>query len=333
MSVNKKVEEGLEHIKVAEKCLKTSLLKWRPDYDEAADEYNKAATCFRNAKSFKQCRECLMKASDCYRQNRNPFYAAKAIDQVVLVCKELGDFSEIAQMAEKAANLFHTNGNAESAAASLDKAAKILEQHYPEQSLNLFQHAAEIATIQDSSRQAAEYVSKVARLQVKLHQYDLAADSIRREMCLHQQNESYQQIGRLAVALVLVQLARGDVVAAEKAFKEWGNCCEGPEVQLLEQLLAAYDEEDPDAAKVALGNPFIKHMDVEYAILARQMPLPEGMAVPQASSSANANRGVVREGAADEYVSPNTAGGAQSASGTGAPAAAADEDDEEGGLC
>ena len=32
------------------------------------------------------------------------------------------------------------------------------------------------------------------------------------------------------MALVLVQLARGDTVAAEKAFKEWGNCCEAPEV-------------------------------------------------------------------------------------------------------
>lgn len=40
-------------------------------------------------------------------------------------------------------------------------------------------------------------------------------------------------------------------------------------------LLQAYDEEDPEAAKVALNNPFIKHMDVEYAILARDMPLPE----------------------------------------------------------
>lgn len=43
--------------------------------------------------------------------------------------------------------------------------------------------------------------------------------------------------GRLAVALVLVQLARGDSVAAEKAFKEWGNCCDANEVQTLEMLL------------------------------------------------------------------------------------------------
>lgn len=88
--------------------------------------------------------------------------------------------------------------------------------------------------------------------------YDQAADALRREICLNQQTESYQAIGnfnirklranqiiklflfpsgRLAVALVLVQLARGDSVAAEKAFKEWGNCCDVNEVQTLEMLL------------------------------------------------------------------------------------------------
>lgn len=68
-------------------------------------------------------------------------------------------------------------------------------------------------------------------------------------------------------------------------------------MQTLEMLLQAYDEEDPDNAKKALNNPFIKHMDVEYAILARDMPLPEGIAaLPKAS---------VRENAAPFYVSPN----------------------------
>lgn len=77
--------------------------------------------------------------------------------------------------------------------------------------------------------------------------FDQAADSIRREIGnknnlltsfliaillpigLHQLNESYGAIGRLAVALVLVQLGREDYVAAEKAFKEWGNCCDAQE--------------------------------------------------------------------------------------------------------
>lgn len=70
-----------------------------------------------------------------------------------------------------------------------------------------------------------------------LKRYDQAADALRREICLNQQANNIPSIGRLAVALVLVQLARGDSVAAEKAFKEWGNCCDGNEVQTLEMLL------------------------------------------------------------------------------------------------
>lgn len=63
-------------------------------------------------------------------------------------------------------------------------------------------------------------------------------------------------------------------------------------------LLQAYDEEDPEAAKRALNSPFIKHMDVEYSILARDMPLPEGMSNPP--------KAIVRENAAPSYVSPNS---------------------------
>lgn len=62
--------------------------------------------------------------------------------------------------------------------------------------------------------------------------------------------------------------------------QEWGGSCEQPEMQTLEKLLAAFDEEDPESARVALASPFIKHMDVEYARLAMSIPLPEAFNVP-----------------------------------------------------
>lgn len=62
-------------------------------------------------------------------------------------------------------------------------------------------------------------------------------------------------------------------------------------------LLQAYDNEDADAARSALNSPFIKHMDVEYAKLARGLPLPQQeYAIPPAG---------VRANAAESYVSPN----------------------------
>lgn len=84
---------------------------------------------------------------------------------------------------------------------------------------------------EDNPRHAAEYISKTARLLVRLQMYDDAADAIRNEIGMYQEIKHGQSIGRLTVALVLVQLARGDQVAAEKAFKEWGNYCEAPEVR------------------------------------------------------------------------------------------------------
>lgn len=144
--------------------------------------------------------------------------------------------------------------------------------------------------------------------------FDQAADAIRREIGFHQQNESIGPIGRLAVALVLVQLAREDYVAAEKAFKEWGNCCDVQEVQTLESLLQAYDDEDADLARRALSSPFIKHMDIEYARLARDLKLPKGMSAPKASVNPNA---------AASYVSPNSGESSSQPQ---------NDDDEDGGL-
>ncbi|PBC26264.1 gamma-soluble NSF attachment protein [Apis cerana] len=292
-----KIEEGNLHIRQAEKSLKTSLLKWRPDFEVAADEYTSAATCFRIAKSYQQCKDCLMKASDCYKENRSWFHAAKSIEQATLICKEMGNLTEVSKLAHSACSLYLMHGSPESGATVLDKGGKMIEATQPQEALDLFKRAASIVMGEDSPRQAAEYMSKVARLLVKLQMYDEAADAIRREIGMHQQTDHTSSVGRLTVALVLVQLARGDQVAAEKAFKEWGNYCEAPEINTLEMLLQAYDNEDADAARAALNNPFIKHMDVEYAKLARGLPLPQQeYAIPPPG---------VRANAAESYTSPN----------------------------
>uniref|UniRef100_A0A1B6CXK6 Gamma-soluble NSF attachment protein n=1 Tax=Clastoptera arizonana TaxID=38151 RepID=A0A1B6CXK6_9HEMI len=332
MSDNKKIQEGLEFIKVAEKSLKTSLLKWKPDYEIAAEEYSKAATCFKNAKSFEQCKGCHLKAAECHRQNRSFFHAAKCFEQALLTCKDLGDLRDVAQLADRSCSLYQQHGSPDAAASTLSKAAKILEETQPQQALDLYIRAADVAMIEDNSRQAAEYTSKSARLLVKLQQYDKAASVIKREIGLHQQCENIPAIGRLAVVLVLVQLARGDTVAAEKAFKEWGNCCEAPEVQVLEMLLSAYDEEDPDSAKTALNNPFIKNMDVEYSRLARDLPLPKG-------SEISLPKPTVRPHAAPSYISPNvTANNLNDGANIEKHASEEEtkqesEDEYEGGLC
>ncbi|CAH0703131.1 unnamed protein product [Spodoptera exigua] len=83
-----KVFEAREHCKAAEKFLKTSLLRWKPDYDSAADEYSQAAQCYRIARDAANSKDCHLKASECYKKNNAFFHAAKALENAVLVCKD-----------------------------------------------------------------------------------------------------------------------------------------------------------------------------------------------------------------------------------------------------
>ena len=59
MSASKKTLEGEEHIRKAEKYLKTSFMKWTPDYDPAADEFSRAATCFKVGKEHEKTLDAL----------------------------------------------------------------------------------------------------------------------------------------------------------------------------------------------------------------------------------------------------------------------------------
>jgi len=107
----KKVDEALEHIKLAEKSLKTSFLKWKADYDIASDEYNKAAMCYKGIKSYQEAKDCFMKSAEYYEKSNSLFNAAKNYEQVILICKELGELPEIAQLAERACIWYQQHGS------------------------------------------------------------------------------------------------------------------------------------------------------------------------------------------------------------------------------
>lgn len=103
--------------------------------------------------------------------------------------------------------LYRQHGSPESAAQLLEKAAKILESQKPEEALELYEKAADTIMVEDRPKQAAEYMSKVARLQVKAKMWDKAAETIDHTIKLMQEAGSVNTAGRLVCALVLVQVS------------------------------------------------------------------------------------------------------------------------------
>uniref|UniRef100_A0A1B0CHQ0 Gamma-soluble NSF attachment protein n=2 Tax=Lutzomyia longipalpis TaxID=7200 RepID=A0A1B0CHQ0_LUTLO len=103
MASQRKIDEANEHIRQAEKSLKTGLLKWKPDYDVAADEYNKAGVAFRIAKEYEKSVECFLKCAENYKLNRSWFHAAKAMEAAVQPMKEMGLLKKVPEFIEQAA--------------------------------------------------------------------------------------------------------------------------------------------------------------------------------------------------------------------------------------
>ncbi|XP_064611486.1 gamma-soluble NSF attachment protein-like [Liolophura sinensis] len=276
---DRKISEGLEHIRQAEKCLKTSLFKWKPDHDGASSEYTKAATCFKNAKAYEEAKECYVKAAESQKHMNSPFHAAKSYEQAGLICKENKELSEAADLMEQAAFMFQENGTPDTAALTLEKGAKFLEEESPDRAIYLYTKAVDVSEIEDKPRQCAEAAGKAARLLIKCGRLDEAVEMIKKEMEFYAQVDNYATICKLVLALVLLHLHRGDYVAADQSFKSslsYPGFGESEESIAAEELLTAYDSGDEEKARIVLGLPLFKYMDNAFAKLARDLRLPEG---------------------------------------------------------
>uniref|UniRef100_A0A4W5KL77 Gamma-soluble NSF attachment protein n=1 Tax=Hucho hucho TaxID=62062 RepID=A0A4W5KL77_9TELE len=109
------------------KPLKTSMTKWKPDFDSAASEYAKAAVCFKNAKQFEQAKDAYLKEAEYHTENKALFHAAKAIEQAGMMMKDLKKMPEAIQYIEKASMMYVENGTPDTAAMALDRAGKLDE--------------------------------------------------------------------------------------------------------------------------------------------------------------------------------------------------------------
>jgi len=293
MSASKKTLEAEEHIRKAEKYLKTSFMKWTPDYDPAADEFSRAATCFKVGKEHDRTLDALNRACECYKEVKSLYQAAKMLEQSVIICRDAGKLDLIVDYASRGALLYRQNGNPESAAQLLEKAAKILEPKFPEKALDLYTKAAEtIATAnEDRPKEVAEYLTKVARLNAKAKNYDETINALRQTIHVQQDAGKTQTTGRLVGGLVLTQLAREDVVAANKAYSEFGGWCDTDLAGAIQEVLQAFEDEDADAAKAGLNKAAIKNLDIEFARMAvKDIPLPDTADLEAAASQFGAQR-------------------------------------------
>uniref|UniRef100_UPI00358E5FE2 gamma-soluble NSF attachment protein-like isoform X2 n=1 Tax=Myxine glutinosa TaxID=7769 RepID=UPI00358E5FE2 len=263
---DKKITEALEHLEKAEKYLKTGLLKWKPDYDSAAPEFNKAAVAFKNARQLDQAKEAYLQEAEAHRHTRALFHAAKAYEQAGMMLKEMQRYPEAVGLIEKACIMYQENGTPDTAALALERAARLVEGVNSDKAIELYRSAADVYETEERTRQAAELYGKVSCLLVRSRRLDEAAHSLEKEKILCCQTENYPLCFKKTIAQVLVHLHRNDYVAADKALRETYSIpgFSGSEDSgALGSLLEAYEQLDQDGVSRVCLSPLFKYMDNE----------------------------------------------------------------------
>uniref|UniRef100_A0A8C8K4Z8 Gamma-soluble NSF attachment protein n=1 Tax=Oncorhynchus tshawytscha TaxID=74940 RepID=A0A8C8K4Z8_ONCTS len=309
-----KINEAHDHIAKAEKYLKTSFMKWKPDYDSAASEYSKAAVAFKNAKMLEEAKEAYLQEAEAHTNNKTYPFAANALEAAGMMLKvsfnDMQRIPEAIQYIERASMMYVENGTPDTAALALDRAGKLIESQDLAKAVDLYQKAASVFENEDRLRQAVEMLGKASRLLVRQHKLDEAAVSIQKEKNMYKEIENYPTCFKKTIAQVLVHLHRNDFVAADKCVRESYSLpgFSGSEDCIaLEQLLQGYDEQDEDQVHCVCNSPLFKYMDNDYAKLSISLRVPGGGKKKAPASAADA--------------------------GEGAEAGEADEDEYAGGLC
>ncbi|XP_030831412.1 gamma-soluble NSF attachment protein [Strongylocentrotus purpuratus] len=278
MADARRISEAKEHIAAAEKSLKTSFFKWKPDFGSAAHEYEQAAVCFKNAKQPLEAKRAYINAAGAHRNNDALFHAAKQYEQAAFLMRDQKDWGEVMGLFDKAASLYSEHGTPDTAAICLEKAAKMMETVNPRMSLEFFQKACDVVELEDRPRQIVDYLGKSARILVRIQDYDEASKVLSKERDLRHDLGDIDATNRTVSALVLVHLKRGDYVAADKmcGIAMGSGYAESDVASALACLLDAYDKQDEDTFHQMLNLPLFRYMDNDYVKLARSLRLPGG---------------------------------------------------------
>jgi len=267
-----RIQEGEAHLNEAAKSLKTTLLRWKPDFDIAGTEYEKAANCFKSAKALDRALESFLQAADCYKKSNQPFAAAKCYEQAgTILYKDFQKGEEAFQYFDRACLEFRENGTPDTAALCYDRAAKMIESKHPEKAATYYLLASDTVMIEDRPQHACEYACKSAKLLVKLEKYKEAVETLKKTMNLHLAFKDELSCGKYVIFIILIQLKLDDVVTVSKTYQEGKQYLDGEMMFIMSKIVDAFDKQDSKAIVSALDNTFIKNLDIEYSKIARSI--------------------------------------------------------------
>ena len=284
----RKLKEGEAAMAAGAKCKKTSLLgRWKPDWEAAAAEYERAATCFKVGKAYARAIDAYVGASEAHTQVEGQNYmAAKHLESAGFLARDLKEAAKAAQLYEQAAKFHEADGRRDNAAEAYCKAARVLEGADDARAAALLEEACALPDDEDEVGKLAAFVEvfkTAVALLLRTGQPGAAAPLLRQQAALHARLQQPHAVARCELSAVVALLAADDFQSARDgaaAAQMRGDGFAGSdEADAADALVGAFAAQSDEALAACVGGQTFTFLENQVTRAAKALTL-RSAAVP-----------------------------------------------------
>ncbi|KAH3744906.1 soluble NSF attachment protein gamma [Pelomyxa schiedti] len=273
--MDRRIADAEANLRAAEKCEATSLFKRKPDYEGSASCYEKAALSFKAAKEWLRAAQAFSRCAVAQYNFNMVFSAARNLELAAAAAKDGGDLNECVRYYNECANYYLESGHSDHAADAIAKAAKVLETVNVDKSIAHYKRAIDIFEEDEKEASATQVYKNAVACAARNARCQDAIDLLRKQSACAQKLERRSEIPKIGLCMVIVELYRGDLVAADRCFEE--TCGIFPEFVRSEEgrsgaeLLDAYEHQSVETIEAIAKRQVFTFIENEVAKLARKL--------------------------------------------------------------
>ena len=263
----------------ADKKMMTTLTRWKPDYDAAAQLYEEAGGKFRALGRKRDAMIALEKCAHANAQTGDDWHAARCLEQCASLAKDVGTPANIVDYAERARDAYALANRQQRGAEAVGKIASFLDELDPDAACRLYDSAVRLLEDDDKHIYCADFYRGAAAVRVRQERFDEAAQLMMRFGACCDVAGSVNSQRKAYLSAVVASLLGGDAEDAQATYADVSdvpNFQNSDEQRAAYRLLTAYRDADADAIRAAASScAAFGFLDAPFARGAKRLPTPK----------------------------------------------------------
>ena len=263
----------------ADKKMVTTLTRWKPDYDAAAQLYEEAGGKFRALGRKRDAMIALEKCAHANAQTGDDWHAARCLEQCASLAKDVGTPANIVDYAERARDAYALANRQQRGAEAVGKIASFLDELDPDAACRLYDSAVRLLEDDDKHIYCADFYRGAAAVRVRQERFDEAAQLMMRFGACCDVAGSVNSQRKAYLSAVVASLLGGDAEDAQATYADVSdvpNFQNSDEQRAAYRLLTAYRDADADAIRAAASScAAFGFLDAPFARGAKRLPTPK----------------------------------------------------------